>query len=75
MMLPADDKRATITVEEAAELLGIGRSNAYQSVRDGSIPSIRLGKRIVVPMAALKRLLNSGGQVQEDDETQLPTSG
>ena len=67
MMLPADDKRATLTVEEAAELLGIGRSNAYQSVRDGSIPSIRLGKRIVVPVAALERLLNNGGQVQYND--------
>lgn len=66
-MLPAEDKKATITVEEAAELLGIGRSNAYQSVRDGSIPSIRLGKRIVVPVAALERLLNNGGQAQNDD--------
>ena len=50
--------RATYTIEEAAELLGIGRSSAYRAARDGQIPAIRLGRRLLVPKVALERLLN-----------------
>ncbi|WP_395156138.1 helix-turn-helix domain-containing protein [Ilumatobacter sp.] len=50
---------ATMTVSEAAILLGISRSNAYECVRLGSIPSIRLGRRIVVPTHAINALLAS----------------
>ena len=52
--------RATLTVEEAARLLGIGRGLAYEGARTGTIPSLRLGRRIVVPRAGLERLLASG---------------
>jgi excisionase family DNA binding protein len=50
-------KRSTYDVEEAARILGIGRSAAYEAVRRGEIPSIRLGKRVVIPHAALQALL------------------
>ena len=39
----------TITVDEAARYLGIGRSSAYEAVRRNEIPSIRIGRRIVIP--------------------------
>ena len=42
-------ERATYTIEEAAEILGIGRSSAYQAVRAGDIPTIRVGRRLLVP--------------------------
>ena len=45
--------RPVITVEEAARVLGVGRSAAYEAVRAGQIPSWRIGHRIVVPVAAL----------------------
>jgi len=48
----------TVSVEEAAHLLGISRGHAYALVNRGEIPSLRLGRRIVVPRAALDRLLN-----------------
>ena len=51
--------RLTYTVPEAAELLGVGRSAAYEAARSGQIPTIRIGKRILVPRAALDRLLDS----------------
>lgn len=54
--------RETLTVQEAARALGIGRGSAYQAVRRGELPVIRLGKRLVVPRAALERLLASAGQ-------------
>lgn len=49
--------RQTCSVEEAAKILGIGRGSAYEAVRRGEIPSIRLGKRLVVPKQALEQLL------------------
>jgi excisionase family DNA binding protein len=50
--------RLTVTVEEAAELLGLGRNAAYEGVRRGQIPAIKIGKRILVPRAQLERLLS-----------------
>ena len=49
--------RTTLTVTEAASLLGIGRSAAYDAVHAGQIPSLRIGKRLIVPVAALRALL------------------
>lgn len=48
------------TVEEAAAKLGISRNSAYEGVRRGEIPGIRIGRRIVVPKAPLDRLLEGG---------------
>jgi excisionase family DNA binding protein len=52
------DQRLTLSVEEAGRLLGISRGLAYLLVNRGEIPSIRLGRRIVVPRRALDRLLD-----------------
>ncbi len=49
--------RMTVTVEEAAEILGISRAFAYALVRKGELPSLRLGRRLVVPRRALEQLL------------------
>ena len=51
------DDQATLTVDEAAHLLGISRGTAYSAVHSGDLPSIRFGTRLVIPSAALKRLL------------------
>ena len=59
-------RRSTLTVEETAEVLGLSRAFAYEAVNRGEIPSIRIGRRILVPKVALERLLNSadGQQLQ-----------
>ena len=49
--------RETYTLDKAAQILGISLSGAYQAVRRGEIPTIRFGKRILVPRKALQRLL------------------
>lgn len=54
----ASPKALTISVEEAATLLGVGRNQAYEAARHGQIPSIRVGGRILIPRAALERLLS-----------------
>jgi excisionase family DNA binding protein len=57
-VIPTPEQRPTLTVEEAGAFLGLGRSGAYEAVRRGEIPSISFGRRIVVPTAALRRLLS-----------------
>ncbi len=48
---------ATITVEQAGALLGISRRSAYRAAAVGDIPTIRVGRRILVPTAMLYRML------------------
>jgi excisionase family DNA binding protein len=55
--MPASKTPLTYTVEQAAELLGIGRNQAYEATSTGEIPSIRIGKRILVPRVALETML------------------
>jgi excisionase family DNA binding protein len=50
--------RLTFTVEEAAELLGVGRGTAYEAARRGELPTVRLGRRLLVPRHALEQLLD-----------------
>jgi excisionase family DNA binding protein len=52
--------RATHTVEETAEILGISRQTAYEGCRRGDIPCVRIGKRMLVPAEALARILSAG---------------
>ncbi len=47
----------TISVEEAGELLGISRRSAYRAAARGELPTLRLGRRLVVPTAKLLALL------------------
>jgi excisionase family DNA binding protein len=47
----------TVSVEKAAKLLGISRASAYTYAKAGVLPSVRLGTRLLVPKAALDRLL------------------
>nr|CUV20553.1 protein of unknown function [Ralstonia solanacearum] len=56
----AADDRLALTVDEAAACLGISRPTAYEGVRTGQIPSVRIGRRILVPRAALEQMLAGG---------------
>jgi len=64
-----DEGRLTITVTEAARLLGISRGLAYELARSGRLGAIRFGKRLVIPRAAIERLL------QQREPVTLPDSG
>jgi len=50
-------RRHTCTIEEASALLGIGRSTAYAAARDGSLPTLRLSHRLLVPTAKLLAMI------------------
>ena len=60
--------RVTLTVEETASLLGMGRSAAYEAARRGQIPTRRLGRRLVVPVPALLTWL---GVPQANDPSEV----
>jgi excisionase family DNA binding protein len=49
--------RLTMTVPEVAEVVGISRAHAYELIRLGRIPSLRLGRRLVVPKKALEEFI------------------
>ena len=51
------DHPLTLTVEQAGQVLGVGRSTAYELVRSGDLKCIRLRRRIVVPVAHLAESL------------------
>jgi excisionase family DNA binding protein len=50
--------RAVYTIPEAAAVLGIGRNLAYAGAREGWLPTLRCGRRLVVPRLALETLLS-----------------
>ncbi|MFV0318217.1 MAG: helix-turn-helix domain-containing protein [Microthrixaceae bacterium] len=47
-----------MSVTEAASVLGISRSSAYECVRRGELRAVRLGRRLVVPRSAVSELLD-----------------
>ncbi|MFC1893618.1 helix-turn-helix domain-containing protein, partial [Chloroflexota bacterium] len=57
---PVLDKRLCITVPEAAAMLGISRNFGYDLVKQGQLPVIKFGKRLLIPRVALEKMLEKG---------------
>jgi len=55
--MPDPEQTPVITVDHAAEILGLSRTAAYRAVSAGRIPSLRYGRRLLVPTAELRRQL------------------
>lgn len=53
--------RQTLTVEEVAAILGLGRNACYEAVARGDIPSLKIGRRILIPRHRLEALLGGSG--------------
>lgn len=51
--------RPTITAHEAAQLLNLTRDAFYKHVREGRIPHVRFGRKVVVPTQPLLRMLGA----------------
>jgi excisionase family DNA binding protein len=56
-LLRALTEEVSVPVEVAGEALGIGRNSAYSAIKSGEIPSVRIGRRVVVPTAAIRKML------------------
>ncbi len=55
-------EKKVLTIMEAAEELGISKGSAYEAARTGTIPTIRIGRRLIVPRAAFDRMLEQAGE-------------
>jgi hypothetical protein len=53
------DGRDAFTVEETGKILGISRASAFAAANRGDIPTIRIGKRLIVPRRGLENLLGA----------------
>ena len=60
-----DQKPKTQTIDEAASELGIGINQAYAAAKRGEIPTIKIGKRILVLKEPLKRMLEGDGRGEQ----------
>ena len=58
---PGMVERQTYSLEEVATILGISRGLTYAAAKAGKIPTIRIGRRLVVPRGAFTRLLENEG--------------
>jgi len=51
--------KLTLSADEVAALLGLSRAKVYDAIRTGEIPSIRFGRRVLVPRASLYALVGA----------------
>ena len=58
-------ERLLVTVEEAARRLGIGKTLAWELVWQGVLPSVRLGRCVRIPLAALEDWIAQQTQIGE----------
>lgn len=56
----------TMSVPEAGkEFFGLGRGASYEAARRGDIPTIRIGRRLLVPIRAIDAMLNHASMKKE----------
>lgn len=53
IVLPDPIERPTLTVDAVAEILGVDRKTVYAAINSGELPSLRVGRRILVPTSWL----------------------
>jgi excisionase family DNA binding protein len=54
-----------LTIKEAVRFSGLARTAIYERIEDGSLPSLRLGRRRLIPKRALVRLLAKGLEYEQ----------
>ncbi len=54
-----ESETLAINVQQTSHRLGLSPGTTRQAIKEGLIPSIRVGRRILVPLAALQRLLDA----------------
>jgi excisionase family DNA binding protein len=72
------DERLILTIDEAARALGIGRNSAFAAAHRGEIPTIRIGRRLLVPKVAFEKMLanciSGDVDVETTQENPRPTT-
>jgi excisionase family DNA binding protein len=58
----------TMTIDAAAQKLGVCRNTAYSAAKAGEIPVVKIGRRMLVPIAAFERMLGQADQPKPASE-------
>ena len=64
----SSEESLVLSVVEAGRLINCGRNKAYELARTGQLPTIRLGRKLVVPRAAFVRWLAEAGSQKVHEE-------
>ena len=64
----AETEKLVYTVPEARQVLPLSRTTFYQRVADGTIPSVRIGGKILIPRKALEEALQPEPKRDNADE-------
>ncbi len=59
-MAKNEENCLTYSIPEAADKLGIGKNQGYEAARRGEIPTLKIGKRLLVPRVPFDRMLEQG---------------
>ena len=52
-------EKMTMTVQEMAQCLGIGRNMAYELIRNGKVPFLKFGRSVRIPKKAFDAWLTN----------------
>jgi excisionase family DNA binding protein len=63
-----------LTIMEVSRILRLSRNATYEGVWSGDIPSVKVGKRILVPVAGLKAMLGEIDTPQSREADDQPLS-
>jgi excisionase family DNA binding protein len=66
-----DSAPLTLSVQDAAKLLGVSRDLVYDLVAQGELPALRLGRRIVLPHRALEELVQAASSSDASPEKEV----
>lgn len=71
--VPLPEEQPTLDVPTAGRFLGLSKEAAYNAAARGDIPILRIGRRIVVPTAALRRMLLIDPPIEHEALSVVPT--
>ncbi|MGI9149646.1 MAG: helix-turn-helix domain-containing protein [Chloroflexota bacterium] len=72
--VPDDRQALTLTIPQAADLLGISLSKAYEAARAGELPTVRVGARVLVSRRRLEALVDGPESVPQHRWTTIARS-
>ena len=63
-----------LTVDELCEIMHIGKTNAYKLIKEGKVPSIKVGRQIRISKELLKKYISNEYKVCYNEPAQCTTS-
>jgi excisionase family DNA binding protein len=70
-----DGPPVLLSVDQAAQRTGIGRTSIYQAMASGQLRSLRIGRRRLIAVDALADLIHNSGTPGEEAAPDAPATG